>query len=189
MANAQAAGYDGVIVFNEGQPGRTDVLTNVTLGEPVDIPVVGVSFDDGAALYAAAESGPVIVDLETDTRVDTVTTSNVIADSSAGNRDKVVVVGAHLDSVAEGPGINDNGSGTATILETAIQMSKLGIKPRQQLRFAFWGAEESGLLGIDLLRQQAHRGRRDLLDLREPELRHARFTELRPLRLRRRRLR
>ncbi len=146
-ANAVAAGYDGVVFFNEGQPGRTDLLANVTLGDPVDIPVVGVSFANGAALYAAAEAGPVIVDLNTDTLSEIRSTSNVIADSRAGNPDKVVVVGAHLDSVLEGPGINDNGSGTATILETAIQMSRLGIQPRQQLRFAFWGAEESGLLG------------------------------------------
>ncbi len=147
VANAVASGYDGVVVFNEGQPGRTDILENVTLGDPVGIPVVGISFADGAALYAAADTGPVTVRLKTDTRVETVTTSNVIADSRAGDPDKVVVVGAHLDSVPEGPGINDNGSGTATILETAIQMSRLGIRPRQQLRFAFWGAEESGLLG------------------------------------------
>ena len=46
-----------------------------------------------------------------------------------------------------GPGINDNGSGTATDLETAIQVAKLGLKPRRALRFAFWGAEEEGLLG------------------------------------------
>ncbi|HWH01727.1 MAG TPA: M20/M25/M40 family metallo-hydrolase, partial [Pilimelia sp.] len=52
-----------------------------------------------------------------------------------------------LDSVVEGPGINDNGSGIAAILEIAVQMSKLKIKPRQKVRFAFWGAEESGLLG------------------------------------------
>ena len=66
------------------------------------------------------------------------------------------MVGAHLDSVIDGPGINDNGSGTATILEIAVQMSKLNIKPRQKVRFAFWGAEESGLLGsthyVDTLR-------------------------------------
>ncbi len=149
VANAEAAGYDGVVVFNEGQPGRTDVLENVTLGSDpeVDIPVVGVSFADGAALYAAAMTGPVTVDLKTDTRIDTVKTSNVLADSRAGNPDKVVVVGAHLDSVAAGPGINDNGSGTATILETAVQMSRLGIQPRQKLRFAFWGGEEAGLQG------------------------------------------
>jgi Zn-dependent M28 family amino/carboxypeptidase len=59
----------------------------------------------------------------------------------------VVVVGAHLDSVIAGPGINDNGSGTSTILEIAEEMAELGIKNRQQLRFAFWGAEELNLLG------------------------------------------
>jgi Zn-dependent M28 family amino/carboxypeptidase len=59
------------------------------------------------------------------------------------------VVGAHLDSVPEGPGINDNGSGTATILETALQISKLGIEPTNRVRFAFWGAEEFGLLGSE----------------------------------------
>jgi aminopeptidase Y len=55
------------------------------------------------------------------------------------------MVGAHLDSVNEGPGINDNGSGSAAILETAVQMAK--VKPRNKVRFAWWGAEESGLVG------------------------------------------
>ena len=63
-----------------------------------------------------------------------------------------MVVGAHLDSVPAGPGINDNGSGSSTILEVALQMSELGIKPRNRVRFAFWGAEELGLLGSELLR-------------------------------------
>lgn len=147
VTNAVAAGYDAVVVFNEGQPGRDGLLTNVTLGAPADVPVVGIDFADGAALYVAAQAGPVTIEVTTNTKTDTVQTSNLIADSVAGNADKTVVVGAHLDSVAEGPGINDNGSGTAVILETAIQMSKLGITPRQKLRFAFWGAEESGLLG------------------------------------------
>ena len=75
------------------------------------------------------------------------TTTNVIADSTAGRTDRTVVIGAHLDSVDEGPGINDNGSGTAAILETALQMSELGISPRNAVRVAFWGAEESGLIG------------------------------------------
>ena len=59
------------------------------------------------------------------------------------------VVGAHFDSVLAGPGINDNGSGTSTILEIAEELSEAGTKPRQKLRFAFWGAEESGLLGSE----------------------------------------
>jgi Zn-dependent M28 family amino/carboxypeptidase len=61
----------------------------------------------------------------------------------------VVVVGAHLDSVPEGPGINDNGSGSATILEVAEAMADLGVAPRNQVRFAWWGAEEYGLLGSE----------------------------------------
>ena len=146
--NAQAAGYDAVIIFNEGQPGRTDVLDG-TLGSPaVEIPVVGLSFADGSALYAETQAGPVTVTATTQTETDlNATTSNVIADSPGGNADKTVVVGAHLDSVAEGPGINDNGSGSATILEIAKQMQELKIKPKQKVRFAFWGAEEFGLLG------------------------------------------
>ena len=58
------------------------------------------------------------------------------------------MVGAHLDSVFEGPGINDNGSGSAALLEVALQMQK--VRPTNTVRFAWWGAEESGLIGSDL---------------------------------------
>ena len=147
VANAVAAGYDAVIVFNEGNPGRTDLLTGVTLGDPATVPVVGISYADGVTLYDAAAAGPVTVAVSTDTLSETRTTFNVLADTPRGDPNKVVVVGAHLDSVLDGPGINDNGSGSATILETAIQFAKEGKKPHQQLRFAFWGAEENNLLG------------------------------------------
>ena len=105
----------------------------------------------------------------------------MIADSKQGDAGQTVVVGAHLDSVIAGPGINDNGSGSSTILEIAEELAELGTKPRQKLRFAFWGAEESGLLGSSTTstRARAQRGRA----VREPQLRHARFAELRPLRL------
>ena len=76
-------------------------------------------------------------------------TSNVIANTPGGDATKTIVVGAHLDSVDGGAGINDNGSGTATILEIAEEMAEAGVKPRQKVRFAFWGAEESGLLGSE----------------------------------------
>ena len=147
VANAVAAGYDAAVVFNEGNPGRTDLLTGVTLGGPVTVPVVGISYADGVALYEAAAAGPVTVSVTTDTLSEVRTTVNVLADTPRGDPNKVIVVGAHLDSVPEGPGINDNGSGTATILETAIQFAHEGKKPRQQVRFAFWGAEENNLLG------------------------------------------
>ena len=147
VANAVAAGYDAVVVFNEGNPGRTDLLTGVTLGSPATVPVVGTSYADGVALYEASLAGPVTVSVSTQTLSETRSTTNVIADTPQGDPNRVVVVGAHLDSVLDGPGINDNGSGSATILETAIQFAREGKTPRQQVRFAFWGAEENNLLG------------------------------------------
>ena len=145
--NAEAAGAVGVIIFNEGQPGRTDALLG-TLGEPtINIPVIGTSFDVGNELYVASQSGSVNVRLFVEAISETRVTHNVIADTATGRDDRVVVVGAHLDSVAEGPGINDNGSGSAAILEIALQMADLGIAPYNKVRFAFWSAEEEGLLG------------------------------------------
>ncbi len=147
--NADAAGASGVVLFNEGQEGRTDLL-GATLGEPRrDIPVIGLTFELGNELANGETDGPtgITVHLVTDTSSEIVTTENVIATSEKGDPDNVVMAGAHLDSVDDGPGINDNGSGSAGILETAIQISKLGIKPKNQLRFAWWGAEESGLVG------------------------------------------
>jgi Zn-dependent M28 family amino/carboxypeptidase len=138
-----------VIIFNEGNPDRTELFIG-TLGNPFEIPVVGLSFADGAALYAQAVAGRVVVRVRTLTEIDTNrTTRNIIADSPTGNANRVVVVGAHLDSVVPGPGINDNGSGASTILEIAEEMAELGIRNRQQVRFAFWGAEEGGLLGSE----------------------------------------
>jgi Zn-dependent M28 family amino/carboxypeptidase len=144
--NAADAGYDAAIIFNEGQPGREDLIVG-TLGTPISIPVVGLSFADGAELYALAHSGGVSARVYTLTMSEIRETRNIIAETPGGNPDKVIVVGAHLDSVVEGPGINDNGSGAATILEVAQEMARLGIEPRQKLRFAFWGAEEFNLLG------------------------------------------
>ena len=71
---------------------------------------------------------------------------NVIADLP-GRKSGVVLLGGHLDSVANGPGINDNGSGSALILEVARQTRRLHVRPKHGLRFAWWGAEELGLVG------------------------------------------
>jgi Zn-dependent M28 family amino/carboxypeptidase len=150
VVNAQNAGASGVIIFNEGNaPDRMDVLFPDASGAtPLTIPVLGISFAQGQAFYDLIDDGLVLrigVDIFREIRP----TANVIAETPTGRDDRVVVVGAHLDSVVEGPGINDNGSGSATILEIAIQMAELGIQPRNTVRFAFWGAEESGLLGAE----------------------------------------
>ncbi|XTR52797.1 M20/M25/M40 family metallo-hydrolase [Pseudarthrobacter sp. So.54] len=73
---------------------------------------------------------------------------NIIADTG-GSAEHTVVVGGHLDSVREGPGINDNGSGVAAILEIARWMKETGFTPANRIRFAFWGGEEDGLYGSE----------------------------------------
>ncbi|MFI1725953.1 M28 family metallopeptidase [Streptomyces sp. NPDC020489] len=72
---------------------------------------------------------------------------NLIADSPGGDANRVVMAGSHLDSVTSGAGINDNGSGSAAVLETALAVSRAGYQPTKHLRFAWWGAEELGLVG------------------------------------------
>ncbi len=144
-ANALAAGASAVLIFNEGNPGRTDLLQG-TLGDPVGLPVLGTTFALGNDL--AALSG-VSLRVKTDTESSIKPTKNVIAELPGGRPDKVVVVGAHLDSVLEGPGINDNGSGSAMNLEIALRMKKHHLRPKNKVRFIWWGAEESGLLGSE----------------------------------------
>lgn len=72
---------------------------------------------------------------------------NLIADWPGGDASQVVMAGSHLDSVSSGAGINDNGSGSAAVLETALAVSRAQYKPAKHLRFAWWGAEELGLVG------------------------------------------
>jgi Zn-dependent M28 family amino/carboxypeptidase len=147
VANAEAAGASAVVIFNEGQPDRTAVVAG-TLGGPATIPALGISFAEGQSLATALEGGVVTLHITTSTLSETRTTYNVIADAPDGGRtDHTVVVGSHLDSVAAGPGINDDGSGSAQDLEIALKYEKAVKNPRNHLRFLFFGAEEEGLLG------------------------------------------
>jgi Zn-dependent M28 family amino/carboxypeptidase len=146
VANAVTAGASAVLIFNEGQPGRTEVLTG-TLGGPTTIPAVGLSFAAGDELATLLQGGAVTIHVTTSTLSETRTTYNTIADAPGGRTDHTVVVGSHLDSVAAGPGINDDGSGSAQDLEIALQYQKAIKNPKNHLRFLFFGAEEEGLLG------------------------------------------
>ena len=147
--NAIAAGAVGVVIFNEGQEGRTDVLNGTLAAPRRTAPVIGATFALGEELANGETNGltGITVHLVTDTFSEIVETENVIATGKKGDKNNIVMSGAHLDSVAEGPGINDNGSGSAGLLETAVQISKLGIEPENRLRFAWWGAEEANLVG------------------------------------------
>ncbi len=150
VINAQEAGAAGVIIFNEGNTAeRSDLLFATAVGETdITIPVFGLSFEQGQAFYELS-LGDLTLRLAADIFTEPRETWNVIAELEGLRDDRVVVVGAHLDSVLEGPGINDNGSGSAMILDLAIQMADLGIEPVNTVRFAWWGAEESGLLGSE----------------------------------------
>jgi Zn-dependent M28 family amino/carboxypeptidase len=147
--NALQFGASAVIIFNQGNVSDTEDREGLlfgTLDPPIfPLPVVGTTFALGAEL---ATTVGLTMRLAFDAHVETVETFNVLADTT-GRTDRTVVVGGHLDSVLEGPGINDNGSGTGAILETAIQMAELGIEPVNRVRFAFWSGEEDGLIGSD----------------------------------------
>lgn len=147
VENAVAAGAAAVVVFNEGNPGRTSLFA-ATLGLPqARVPALAASFEVGNALRSGARSGPTGVDVAVTTSVivETRRSRNVIAESRTGSTANLVVAGAHLDSVPQGPGINDNASGSAALLEVAEHLAR--VQPRNRLRFVWWGAEELGLLG------------------------------------------
>jgi Zn-dependent M28 family amino/carboxypeptidase len=148
--NALAAGAAAVIIFNEGNaPDRVGVISG-TLGPPRrTIPSVGTTFAIGEDLRNGVTTGATgtVMHVRTDTIAEDRTTENVIAETAGGDPNRVVVIGAHLDSVSRGPGINDNGSGSATILEVAKVYAEQDRTPRNKLRFAWWSAEEEGLIG------------------------------------------
>jgi hypothetical protein len=151
VLNAQAAGATGVVIFNEGNPGRTAVLSGSLLDADNNpfvpaIPVAFTSFDIGKQLYDEFQAGPpphttldihVVVDENRDDW-------NVIAESKGGDKNHVVVVDAHLDAIF-GAGMLDNASGSVTILDIAEKMKN--VNPRNKLRFIWFGGEELGLLG------------------------------------------
>jgi len=142
--NAARAGASAAIVFNDGRPGRRGTIRG-TLGSPgAEVPAVFASFATGRRL-AGAEGGRVRVTVRATS--ERRSTANVVADLSGGGDQDVVMAGAHLDSVTDGPGINDNGSGVAALLESAEAMAAAPGERRRGLRFAFWGAEELGLIG------------------------------------------
>jgi Zn-dependent M28 family amino/carboxypeptidase len=170
LQNAQAAGALGIIVFNEGDPapGRSG-LNLGTLGSPQTLPAVTTTFALGDSLRNGVLNGPtgVTMRLKVDYFFGPRTTRNVIAETSAGDPNRVIVVGAHLDSVTRGPGINDNGSGSATILEVAEVFAAEGRVPRNKLRFMWYGAEElpPGLNGSRFYVNSLSQEQRDQIEL------------------------
>ncbi|MCF6525656.1 M28 family metallopeptidase [Streptomyces sp. JJ36] len=148
QANAADAGAVGAIIYNNGEG-----ELNGTLGDPEAgrVPTGGITREAGEKLAAEAAEGEVTVNLEIRELQEERTTSNVLAETRGGDPDNVVMLGAHLDSVSEGPGINDNASGSAGLLETALQLARTDRRGHHQnkVRFALWSAEELGLIGSE----------------------------------------
>lgn len=143
--NAVDAGASAVVIYNDGAGEDRMGPVNGTLGRAFEIPVVGPGYELGSELVELSDEG-LQLHVQTDTVNEERETSNVIAETERGDPNNVVVVGAHLDGVPEGAGINDNASGSATILEIAKQIRR-GPPVNNKVRFTFWGAEEFGLLG------------------------------------------
>jgi Zn-dependent M28 family amino/carboxypeptidase len=145
---ADQAGAAAVLVFNEGQPGRRGTLSGVlSYDEPASFPVLGLGFAAGDELATALLAGSVQMRVAVQAGSVTRTDHNLVAETPGGDPNRVLMVGGHLDSAPEGPGINDNGSGSALVLEAALGLAAANIEPRNKVRFALWGAEELGLVG------------------------------------------
>ncbi|KAI1505242.1 peptidase family M28 [Biscogniauxia marginata] len=121
-----------------------------TLGAPSPdhVATFGLSGKDAGPVLEQLKAGKVVDSIAfIDSEVGTVNTTNIVIQTVAGDPDNCVMLGAHSDSVAEGPGINDDGSGSLSLLEVATQLTKFTVN--NCVRFAWWAGEEEGLLGSD----------------------------------------
>ena len=144
VANAAAAGAVGVIVYNDSS-GRVQG----SLLRPEAVPAATISDESGQQLLDLLARGPLTVRLVVDASTEDRSGTNVVAELPGSRPDAgTVVFGAHLDSVPAGPGANDDGSGSAVVLELARELAERSPSQRPlNLRFALWGAEELGLYG------------------------------------------
>jgi Zn-dependent M28 family amino/carboxypeptidase len=145
--NAELHGAAGALIFNEGtlgDPDRNGPIGGTIGGYGVTIPVIESTYLVGRYLV---DHPTATVDFAASGQTDALETRNVIAESKSGRSDRVVISGAHLDSVPAGPGINDDGSGTATQIEVAQEMAELKLNLRNKVRFIWFSGEEQGLFG------------------------------------------
>ncbi|MFF4246154.1 M28 family metallopeptidase [Streptomyces sp. NPDC001822] len=143
---ASVAGAAGAVVYNNTEGVLSGTLGDVAAGK---IPTGGLTRAEGEKLVADLDKGEVKVSFEIRQLQEERTTRNVVAETRGGNAAKTVMLGAHLDSVTDGPGINDNGSGSAGLLEVALELARTHRDPANKVRFAWWSAEENGLLGSE----------------------------------------
>jgi hypothetical protein len=152
---ATRAGASAVLMVNDGPKPPPGSLFRYN---PRAAPVVGLGRDAAAGL--AGRRALVDVDATVERRQ----TTNVIAELGPADAPHVVMVGAHRDSVPQGPGLNDDGSGVVTLLALADRFPADRLPPRAALRLAFWGGEELGLLGSARYVRRLSAAERDRID-------------------------
>ncbi|XRM36631.1 Aminopeptidase Y [Aspergillus tubingensis] len=142
---AGKAGAVAAVIYNNERGDLSGTLGNPT---PDHVATFGISDADAAPVLEKLKKGEKVDAIAyMDAIVETIHTTNIIAQTTDGDPDNCVMLGGHSDSVAEGPGINDDGSGTLTLLELATLLTQFRVN--NCVRFAWWAAEEEGLLGSD----------------------------------------
>lgn len=144
-ALAGQAGATAAVVYNNEKG-----TLHGTMGTPEDdhIATFGLDLDEAEPILEKLKSGEAVDAIAyIDAIVSTIVTKNIVIQTVDGDPDHCVMLGAHSDSVPEGPGINDDGSGTLSLIEVAKELTKFQVN--NCVRFAWWAAEEEGLLGSD----------------------------------------
>ncbi|KAK0631044.1 hypothetical protein B0T17DRAFT_529953 [Bombardia bombarda] len=142
---AGKAGAVAAIVYNYEKGGVAGTLGTPS---PDHIATFGLSGKDAAPVLESFKDGRKVDGIAyIDAEVNIITTNNILAQTTEGDPDNCVMLGGHSDSVPEGPGINDDGTGSLTLLEIATQLTNFSVS--NCVRFAWWAGEEEGLLGSD----------------------------------------
>jgi Zn-dependent M28 family amino/carboxypeptidase len=159
---AAAKGASGVVAWNNAEGTLEGYSLQVLYPKGDVVPVAGITLGQGESLLAQLEAGvDITVDLWTNATL--YNTRNVIAETKAGDHNNVIHVSGHSDSVTAGPGINDNGSGSISILEIALQLTNFTVN--NAVRFSWWTAEEAGLLGAEYYVHELPQDERDKIRL------------------------
>lgn len=162
MLLAKKAGAKGVLIYNNIDGNLKGYsLQRVPEGDDY-VPTAGISQGYGKGLVAVVKGGiPVPVFMSTTSR--DIISQNIIAQTIEGDQENVIHVSGHSDSVTQGPGINDNGSGSMSLLETAVQLTKF--KVNNAVRFSWWTGEEIGLMGAEYYVKQLSQAEKNKIRL------------------------
>lgn len=142
-ANAGRAGAIAAIVYNNEKG-----TLHGTMGVPEDdhVATFGIDLDEAEPIIKKLKDGSAVDAIAyIDGEVQTIVTDNIVIQTAEGDPDNCVMLGAHSDSVSEGPGINDDGSGSLSLIEIATALTKFSVN--NCVRFGWWSGEEEGLLG------------------------------------------